>query len=61
MIPKSPCYNCEERHDLCHSHCERYLKYREELDGYNEVVRKSKEEACRLNGYEISKRKRKKK
>ena len=58
MIPKSPCYNCEERHDLCHSHCEKYLSYRKELDGYNEVVRRSKEENNRLNSYEISKMKR---
>lgn len=25
-----PCKNCPERHDLCHSHCERYLAFQKE-------------------------------
>lgn len=24
---KSPCYKCEERHESCHSHCEKYLEF----------------------------------
>lgn len=36
----APCKNCSERHTLCHSHCEKYLKFRAELDKANEVRRK---------------------
>jgi len=27
-----PCKNCEDRHKLCHSTCEKYRTYRERLD-----------------------------
>ncbi len=29
---KSPCWKCSERHENCHSNCERYLSYREALE-----------------------------
>lgn len=28
----SPCYNCTERSEACHSVCERYKAYRNELE-----------------------------
>lgn len=28
----APCENCQERHTLCHSTCEKYLAYRTKLD-----------------------------
>jgi hypothetical protein len=27
LNPKSPCYGCKERHEGCHSECERYRKW----------------------------------
>ena len=27
-----PCKGCTDRRDLCHSKCERYKQYREEID-----------------------------
>lgn len=39
MIKYSPCYKCEERHELCHSTCERYHQYQEVLKAQNEQTR----------------------
>ena len=36
---KSPCKDCCERCYKCHSNCERYLKFRAELDETNEQKR----------------------
>ena len=52
---KSPCYKCEERHDLCHSHCEKYIAYRKRLDDINEAQRKERETQYALDSYEIKK------
>lgn len=30
----SPCLNCPDRHESCHSHCEKYLAYRRDQDEY---------------------------
>ena len=27
-----PCMNCAERHEACHSECEKYAAYREKID-----------------------------
>jgi hypothetical protein len=27
MSIKTCCYKCEERHDLCHSHCKKYAEF----------------------------------
>jgi hypothetical protein len=35
MIKYSPCYKCAERHELCHSDCERYKEYQELLKQQN--------------------------
>lgn len=32
------CYNCKNRHTLCHSHCETYKAYLKELD----VIKRNK-------------------
>lgn len=31
----SPCYGCEDRHDLCHATCEAYLEFRRKKDEEN--------------------------
>lgn len=36
MIARSPCYKCENRHTLCHSHCELYLEFRKKRDEINQ-------------------------
>ena len=37
------CYECKKRHNMCHSHCEDYLRERKALDGYNAERRKETE------------------
>jgi hypothetical protein len=32
MKTKAPCKNCEDRHKLCHSHCEAYQEYAKERE-----------------------------
>jgi hypothetical protein len=39
MIKYSPCYQCAERHELCHSDCERYKEYQILLKEQNEQSR----------------------
>lgn len=34
-LEQSPCYGCGERHDSCHSHCDKYIQY----DGRRKEVR----------------------
>ena len=43
MKPQSPCYDCKERHFLCHSKCTAYMSFRSNLDHYNDRVRKRKQ------------------
>ena len=40
----APCYQCEDRHDKCHSHCEKYIAFTEE---------KEKERKERLDNFDI--------
>lgn len=42
MSKISCCHHCEERHDLCHASCEKYIKARKELDEFNEQERQRK-------------------
>lgn len=28
----SPCYQCTERHELCHMECQKYLEYNKRMD-----------------------------
>ena len=32
---KAPCYQCPDRHVLCHSECEKYIAFRAERDRMN--------------------------
>ncbi len=34
----SPCYGCEDRHDLCHSDCGAYLAFRKQKDEENALL-----------------------
>ena len=36
---KSPCLNCIDREVGCHSRCERYSRFRNEIDDEKKVVR----------------------
>ena len=46
-MPQSGCMGCEERHEGCHSECERYKAFRKELDDKNR--RKRLENAARYS------------
>lgn len=35
-MPNSSCMGCTERHEGCHSECEKYKAFRKELDEQNE-------------------------
>ena len=43
MPVSSPCKGCSDKCMGCHSDCEKYLSFREELDEYNEAIRKNKD------------------
>ena len=43
---KNNCKDCPNRTINCHSHCEDYLRYRKELDNYNEKKRNKHYETC---------------
>lgn len=34
---KSPCHKCEEREVGCHSKCDKYIRFRAELDKVNQA------------------------
>ena len=50
MIKYSPCYKCVERHELCHSTCEKYKKYKTS----NLLSKKSGHNLAEIANYEIS-------
>ena len=37
---KPPCKDCPDRHTACHDSCEKYKKYRAEIDSYAEAKHK---------------------
>lgn len=39
---QSPCYDCKDRHLLCHSDCSKYAAFRNEIDEYNNTRYKLK-------------------
>ena len=43
MIKYSPCYQCEERHELCHSTCAKYHQYQHLLAEQKKNARASAE------------------
>lgn len=36
-MTKSPCKNCEDRHDWCHSECDRYKAFKAECDRVKDI------------------------
>lgn len=42
MLKKPPCLDCTERHQSCHSQCERYLTYVKEKDAQKKNIEKQK-------------------
>ena len=51
---QGPCYKCEERHDLCHSSCEKYIKWKKEHDAEREAIRREKKishACCEIKGF----------
>lgn len=45
MIRYSPCYECKERKNNCHSGCGKYAEYRNQIDNLNLQRRNEKEES----------------
>ena len=43
------CYQCEERHYLCHSTCEKYKEWKAKRDELQAAIRKETEEQYKLN------------
>lgn len=39
-MSNNTCLNCKDRHENCHSTCEKYLKFKKELEEINEAKRK---------------------
>lgn len=44
MIPKVPCKGCSDRKVGCHSDCEKYLKYKAEMERQRILRTEQKEE-----------------
>lgn len=42
MLPKSPCLDCKDRRNGCHSECERGQEYTKALRIRNEEIRQAK-------------------
>lgn len=42
MKPQSPCLDCKNRKATCHTNCEDYAQYKDELDRYNSYRNKQK-------------------
>jgi hypothetical protein len=40
---KAPCKDCPNRHQGCHSECDKYIAFRKERDELNELKHKEKE------------------
>lgn len=47
-MPQPGCKGCAERHEGCHCRCERYKKFRNELDEKNERKRLENQEKYSL-------------
>ncbi len=44
LVKEVPCLHCEERHKLCHSHCEKYKAYKQKHDAIKSERSKAIEE-----------------
>ena len=47
----TPCKDCVERHENCHSGCEKYIGWRLELDARREKIIKAKSDDVLANTY----------
>ena len=52
-MSKGPCYDCEIRHQGCHSKCDEYLEYKGLLDKKKQIVRESRLEYMQHRDYSI--------
>lgn len=52
----SPCYGCDERHEACHGHCEKYKAFQAKLDAirYHKRLEQQVEEAEISNHYRMA-------
>ena len=53
----TPCLDCNDRVSAtnynCHDHCERYLKFRKELNDYKDLQYETNKKERLMDGYEI--------
>jgi len=42
LITDTPCYNCEDRYAGCHSKCDNYKKFKENLEEDKRLKREAK-------------------
>ncbi len=49
---KAPCYQCPDRHELCHAECEKYKEYRAWCD---EQMRLRRIESANGHSYHVDK------
>ena len=54
--PESPCFECPAREPGCHSRCEKYIEFREDLDLFNALCREQAKESSSVKGYEADKK-----
>ena len=50
---KTPCYNCADRHENCHSDCKRYKEYHSVMEEKKRVRNENKGIFEDANGYQI--------
>lgn len=54
MRPIAPCLGCTTRHGGCWTGCEKYLKFKAEVEAFNSKVKQQKERESLLAEYRIS-------
>lgn len=50
---RTPCYKCEERHEGCHSDCERYADWDREHQAFNDKKARAKTAEQMIEGFYI--------
>lgn len=56
--PESPCIFCTARTERCHSNCEIYTAYRNNLEEYRNIVRENRQKGKEQVIYSDARRKR---
>jgi len=61
-MPKidTPCHNCSDRHEGCHSDCEQYRSYKEQMNELHKAYCARKSEQSLFNAYISSRTKKSK-